>query len=279
VTPEERDDLLAAYALGTLSGPDAAAVEQLIRGDSGARHELAAYHEIVDLIALSVPLRRADPALRERVLRAARHGRGIRMPRRWRHTRQLVMGAAAAAAVAALAWGLDTRAELRQQSRDAAAVAAIVRANAKELQQLQAAGVTMEASEDLRQQLQTAVADQQLVIAITTDRDVRTSQLDATSAGHGATARFLWSAAVGGGVLVARGLPALPLDSVYQVWLDDGQELVSGGTALPDERGSVEKVVRPRLAQSPIRVTVSVAPAGGSDAVGRIVVLSGAIER
>jgi hypothetical protein len=84
---------------------------------------------------------------------------------------------------------------------------------------------------------------------------------------------------VGGGVLVARGLPALPLDSVYQVWLDDGQELVSGGTALPDERGSVEKVVRPRLAQSPIRVTVSVAPAGGSDAVGRIVVLSGAIER
>ncbi|MSQ35848.1 MAG: hypothetical protein EXR63_01710 [Dehalococcoidia bacterium] len=279
MTPDERDDLLAAYALGTLSGTDAAVVEELMRADGAARVELAAYHEIIDLIALSVPLRRADPALRDRVLRAARYGSGIRMATRWRHARRATLGVAAVVALVAVAWGFDTRAELRQQSRDSAAVAAIVRANAKQLQQLQAAGVTMEASEDLRQQLQTAVADQELVIAITTDRAVRTSELDVTSAGHGAVARFLWSAAVGAGVLVAHGLPALPLDAAYQVWLDDGKELVSGGTALPDERGNVTKVVQPRLASSPIRVTVAVSASGGSSTVGRIVVLSGAIER
>jgi len=279
VTADERDDLLAAYALGTLSGDDAAAVEALMRADAGARDELAAYHEIVDLIALSVPLRRADPALRDRVLRAARHGTGIRIATRWRHARRVLVGAAAVVALLAVALGLDMRAQLQQQSRDAAAVAAIVRANAKQLQQLQAAGVTMEASEDLRQQLQTAVADQELVIAITTDRAVRISELDVTSAGHGAVGRFLWSAAVDAGVLVAHGLPALPLDAAYQVWLDDGKELVSGGTVLPDERGNVSKVVQPRLEGSPIRVTVAVSAAGGSPTVGRIVVLSGAIER
>ena len=36
MTPEEREELLAAYALGTLSAPDAAAVEQLVRSDSAS---------------------------------------------------------------------------------------------------------------------------------------------------------------------------------------------------------------------------------------------------
>ncbi len=44
MTPEEREELLAAYALGTLSAPDAAAVEQLVRSDSAAAADLAAYH-------------------------------------------------------------------------------------------------------------------------------------------------------------------------------------------------------------------------------------------
>ena len=51
MTPEEREELLTAYALGTLSGQDAAAVEHLIRSDSAAAADLTAYHEMADLIA------------------------------------------------------------------------------------------------------------------------------------------------------------------------------------------------------------------------------------
>ena len=42
MTPEERDELLTAYALGTLPAPEAAAVEELVRRDSTAARELAA---------------------------------------------------------------------------------------------------------------------------------------------------------------------------------------------------------------------------------------------
>ena len=72
MTSEERDAQLAAYALGSLSGPEANAVEELARSDPAAARQLAEYQEVADLIALDAPLQRADPALRARVLRAAR---------------------------------------------------------------------------------------------------------------------------------------------------------------------------------------------------------------
>ena len=72
MTPEEREELLASYALGTLNGPDAAEVEALVRSDASVAEQLVSYHDFVDLIALSVPLKRADPSLRRRVLQAAR---------------------------------------------------------------------------------------------------------------------------------------------------------------------------------------------------------------
>src|SRR5439155_14659817 len=103
--------------------------------------------------------------------------------------------------------------------------------------------------------------------------------LDPTAAGHGATGRYLWSGGVGAGMLLARGLPNLPLDSVYQIWFDDGIRTYSIGTFTPHERSAVQKVVRlPAGANAPKRISVSVAPAGGSTSVGRLVVLSGAIQ-
>ena len=75
MTPEEREELLVAHARGTLSAPDAVDAEQLMRSDPSAAAQFRAYREIADLIALSVPLRQADPALRERVLAAARRSR------------------------------------------------------------------------------------------------------------------------------------------------------------------------------------------------------------
>jgi hypothetical protein len=51
---------------------------------------------------------------------------------------------------------------------------------------------------------------------------------------------------------------------------------VSAGTFLPDENGGAQKVVRPaRAIVAPVRVSVSVVPAGGATTIGPIVVLSG----
>ena len=279
MTPEEREELLAAYALGTLRGPEAAEVEELVRTDRGAARDLAAYHEMVDFLALSVPLRRADPCLRDRVLNAARSASRARAMMLWSRWQ---WGAAAAAAVATLAivtWGWGLQRELHRQADASAALAAVVEANAKHIDLLTRAGMNVQVSEDLRAQLQNAVADQELVIAIGADPAVTTIGMETTPAGHGASARYLWSSEVGAGVLVARGLPNLPLDSVYQVWFDDGVRTFSVGTFVPDERSAVQKVVRlPAGASGPSRVLVSVAPAGGASSPGRLVVLTGTLE-
>jgi anti-sigma-K factor RskA len=279
MTPEERDELLAAYALGTLPGPEAAAVEELVRHDSAAASELARYHEVVDLVALNAPLRRADPSLRDRVLDVARAGREERVVWfRWTRWQVASVAAAVLGGFVILGWGLSVQQQLSAQSRQNASLAAIVEASAKRIEQLTQNGASQALSEDLKTQLQTALADQELLTAINADQQAKMSVLEPTAAGHGAVARYLWSGEAGAGVLLARGLPDLPLDSVYQVWFDDGKKTFSVGTFTPDERSAVQKVVRlPSGAGAPRRVSVSVAPAGGSCCVGRLVVLSGAV--
>lgn len=279
MTPEEREELLMSYALGTLRGPEAAAVEELVRTDRTAGEELAAYHELVDFVALSAPLRRADPGLRGRVLEAARttlHARMRERPTPWQIARTVL---ASAAVVLVVLWGASVHRQLGEQARANAALAAVVEASAKHIEQLTQAGISVQASENLRTELQTAVADQELMIAIGADPAAKNSALAATSAGHGATARFLWSPETRAGLLTARELPDLPLDSVYQLWIDDGRRAYSGGTFGPDERSAIQKVVKlPVGAGTPERVYVTVAPIGGASSSGPLVVLTGAIE-
>ena len=70
--PDEREELLAAHALGALAGPEADEVEALVRRDPGAAEQLAVYREIADLLGVETPLRAVDPATLERMLRSAR---------------------------------------------------------------------------------------------------------------------------------------------------------------------------------------------------------------
>ena len=72
MSPEKREELLAAHALGALPGPEAAEVEALVRRDPGAAEQLAVYREIADLLGVETPLRAVDSALLERMLRSAR---------------------------------------------------------------------------------------------------------------------------------------------------------------------------------------------------------------
>jgi anti-sigma factor RsiW len=279
MTPEEREELIAAYALGTLRGPEAAEIEELVRTDRAAARELTAYHELVDYVALSAPLRRADPAVRDRVMREARKSGRLTAAGRWTQWQVAAVLAAISVGVGAITWGVSLDRELERQAKANAALAAVVEASAKQLDQLAAAGVNAQVVQDQQIQLANAVADQELVIGIGSDPNVVTFKLDPTSYGHGATARYLWSDEVGAGVLVARDLPDLPLDSVYQMWFDDGKRTFSVGTFTPDERSAVQKVVQlPAGANAPTKVMVAVAPIGGASVVGRLVVLQGEIE-
>jgi len=65
-------------------------------------------------------------------------------------------------------------------------------------------------------------------------------------------------------VLIARGIPVLPTDETYQLWLmSESGAPVSGGVFRPDEHGNVELPASGNL-DGVDRMGVSVEPAGGS---------------
>ena len=273
--PEEREDLLAAYALGSLSGAETAAVEDVVRADPSAATQLAAYHEIVDLIALDVPLHRADPALRDRVLRAARR---VERPRRRRIPVLQTLAAAAliGALVVAVGWGAQLQRDLDDLNEETAALQAVVSADAKRLDALdreQVAG----GDQALRLELQRVLDTQQRIVAILADPDVQTSALAGTEAGHGASGRYLWSATLGAGVLIARQLPPLPLGTVYEFWLDDGLRQISAGTFVPSTAGDVQMLIELEFPFQPLSVAVAPAPLGGAERLNPPLVLAGIV--
>jgi anti-sigma-K factor RskA len=276
VTPEEREELLAAYALGTLPPAEMTAVEDLVRADRAAAADLASYHEIVDLLALSVPLRRADPQLRTRIIDAARRDSGRR--RAWPSRREIIGWAAGAAAlVAAVAWGVRLDREVDRLARQNATLASIVESDAKQIAQLIVAAGANFTGEGLRHQIEDTIEAQQVMLAVTTDPQARNSPLLPTPSGHDARGRYVWSESSSAGVVVAQDLPPLPFGNVYQAWLLRGTTATPAGTFMPDENGNAEVVLRPTSNIQPNTIMIAVAPAGGSADVGRPVVLVGLI--
>lgn len=273
---EEREELLASYALGTLSGPDAAEVEALVRADASAAEQLASYHDFVDLIALSVPLKRADPSLRERVLKAARRDR-----RRGSRIAALTRWTPAAAAVAVLAvvgfWAASLQTTVTDLRDDTAALTAIVEAQAKLIDEV-ADNLLLDQSSDTLPPFALELQDQQrTIIGILTDPEPMIVELEPTSNAHGASGRYIWSTLENAGMVTVQNLPPLPFGASYVVWVEDEQSRqMLTQTFEPDSVGSASEVLRGAADAEPVRVYVA---ARESDGTTGLVILQGVVGR
>ncbi len=276
MTPEEREALLAGYALGSLSDPDARDAERLIRNDATAEREYEAYLDLADLIALSVPLRRADPNLRVRVLEAAR-----RTPSPWRsgpNWRRFLPAAGLAAALALVTvWAVSLQSTIAGLREEQSALAAVVEASAKRLDTLDQTTVNAQQAETLGLRLETAIKEQQTVLAVQAADDARIVTLGPTAAAHGGHGQYVYSPEQSAGVLLVYGLPPLPVAASYKVWLEDqDSNLVLANTFLPTSNGDATVVLAFDREQKPVRLFVVASDAGGSDGP---VVLRGTMAR
>lgn len=244
MTPEEREALLAAHALGTLSTPDAHDAERLMRSDTSALAEWRAYREIADLIALSAPQRQPDPTLRDRVLSAARR-RGHPWRRTWRERYMPALGMAAALSIVTL-WAVKLQwdvGSLQRQARDLTAVMA------------QRDPATERAVNSLGVQLESVRRDQQTLIAVQADPRVRKVTLEETPFSHGAAGQYLWSEQANAGVVSLHDLPQLPLGEQYKVWLEDRySRLILDSTFVPDDMGGAQVVLEANRVVEPVRI-------------------------
>lgn len=265
MTPEEREALLAGLALGSLSEPDARDAERLIRLDESAAREYEAYRELADMIALSVPLRHADPALRDRVLAAARRSPNIWQRRRnWR--RYLPAAAMAAALVLVSGWAISLHATIDDLRADQAQLAAIVEADAKRLDALGQTSVSSQEAASLGIRLETALKDQQVILAVQSDPEARRTELQKTSAAHGAHGQYLWSDDNAAGVLLVYDLPPLGVGDTYKVWLEDARSrLVLSQSFETDANGDAAVALAFDPEQQPVLLYLVASNVGGED--------------
>ena len=258
MTPEEREELLASYALGTLSGPVAAEVEALVRSDTSAAEQLASYHDFVDLIALSVPLNRADPSLRRRVLQAARRER-----RRSSSVAAITRWAPAVAAAAVLAvvafWAASIQTTVTDLRDHTATLTAVLEVQARQIDELIADDIARDRSASAAEAITLELRDaQSTIVGILTDPEQMTIELEATSAGHGASGRYIWSGLENAGMVTLQNLPPLPFGGSYVVWVEgeDSRQMLMQ-TFVPDADGSVSELLRGAVDTEPVHVYVA----------------------
>ncbi len=275
MTPEEREELLAAHALGTLSAPDAVDADHLIRTDPAAATQFRAYREIADLIALSVPLRRADPALRERVLAAARRSRR----RSWRPSlsgRHMPVYVLAAALAAVTIWAATLQTTLVQLRHQTAALSAVVESDAKRLDRLAGAASGVQEARTLSLQLNSALKDEQAVQKVQADPKAVATVMEQTAASHGAGGAYLTSELEGASVLVLHSLPSLPLGGAYRVWLEDPlSQLTLAASFVPDSSMGARVALQRDTRLEAVRVyVVATSRADDPAATGPVVLMA-----
>ncbi|MFA7248238.1 MAG: hypothetical protein WC273_01235 [Dehalococcoidia bacterium] len=273
MTPEEREELLASHALGTLSAPDAADAERLMRSDSDAAAQYHAYREIADLIALSAPLRRAEPALRARVIAAARRSRS-RRPRF--STRQLPVLALAAALALVTIWAATLQFSLAQLRDQTSSLSAVVESDAKRLDRLAGAASGVQEARTLSLQLNSALKDEQAVQAVQADPKAVVTALEPTPASHGAAGAYMSSEAAGASVILLRNLPTLPLGGAYRVWLEDPlSQLTLAASFVPDSEMGARVALQRDVRLEAVRIyVVATSRADDPSATGPVVLMA-----
>jgi anti-sigma-K factor RskA len=237
------EDLLPFYALGTLSELERAQVEAYLAEHPDARAELnemqVAASALAHLAGAAAPPARVREALLRRVRPSLRPG--SRPALGWR----LATAASLLLAVGAAAWAISLESKVVSLEAQTAA---------------------------LRQQ----VAGQEQVWALVVAPEGRVVELSGTQVRPEASGRLYASPHSESALLVMAGLQPLPEDSVYQLWLIEGDDPVSVGFLEVDAQGVGSAIL---IAPAPVgsfgALGISIEPPGGSPSPqGDIVVLS-----
>ena len=247
----EVEQLLGAYALDALTPGELEDVEQHLESCASCRDDVTDAERVAAVLRLGVP--QIDPPghLRARVLNAARlqplqsadapqaPARGVASGSGRGRVVPLVWAAAAALIPLLLSGWLTMEVVSLQRSADA------MRASEREAW-IEAQG----AAEIAARGVQVGAG---------------AAQIEATEYAPTAWGTFYYIPRQTDGVLVVGGLPALPRDKCYQVWLISGDTTMNGGTFYLEGEGRGMLVVKSPMPMDDVdTVRVTMEPHGGS---------------
>ncbi|MBI4491421.1 MAG: anti-sigma factor [Chloroflexi bacterium] len=258
MTCAEAGELIPALALDALDEDEGRELDRHLARCRSCRAELTAFRETAGHLATAVPMATPSPDLRRRTLTVAAasdRSSALARVRAWWPSWPTVgarLSSAIAAAALVLSLGTTLWAASAQVSLDR----------------------QMAENRLLAEQL--ASRDQLLASLLTPGAEVRELRAEATA--PGAQAVLLVNRQSRGAVLSASGLPRLPADRVYQLWLIQDGQRTSGGIFTTDARGGSRLEVfapQPLGAYSGFGVTIE--PSGGSPGPTGARVLAGAL--
>jgi len=221
---------IPAYALGALDTEDAAALETHLQTCTSCRDELAAYRATSDSLLMSFPPQNPSAALRKRLQRRLPSAqKAVRTRPNWSFGR-LAMGMAILLLLALNAFSiLQVRALQSQQA-----------------------------------QLIDQIQNGQMALAMLSYPHTQSFPINEANL----TGSLLLDKEYNNAVLILRGLPSIPADQTYQVWLIDPEgDRTSAGFVRPqtDLPFISEPINATRDLADFIGIGMTIEPAGGSD--------------
>jgi len=221
---------IPAYALGALDAKDAAALEAHLRTCASCRDELAAYRLTSDNLLMSLPPQQPSTALRQRLQRRLPSAQKAARPRLNWSFRRVAVGMAILLLLALNMFSILQVRALRSQQA----------------------------------QLMDQIQNGQLALVMLSYPHTQSFPIKAENV----TGSLLLDKEYNNAVLILRGLPSIPEDQTYQVWLiAPNGERTSAGLLRPQTNLPFisEPVYSTQDLVNFVGVGMTVEPAGGSD--------------
>lgn len=250
-----RDDL-EAFALNALDPDETRAAEEHIAGCDRCAQVVRAYRPAIDHLALAVPLYRARPRLKQRIMGAVGVNRptGIARVLTSRYVQGLAAASVAALIIGASAWVSMLTQQVENLRNDNALLAELTQLDAQQRTALLRLQGDLNSARTEQKRMSTTLDEQATLLVLALDPDLVPTDLQGTNLAPEARCSYVWSSKQSVGALTCRDLPSTSFALTYELWVDRGETTtVPLGSFVPRIDGTAALLVKfPDDAPGPI---------------------------
>lgn len=251
---EDTFEDLEAFALGALDETAGRHVADHIAQCRDCAAIVHDYEIAIESLALSVPMHRASPRVKDRLLGGigAFPAPALSMMRR----RWWALSAAAvllAFAIGGITWAIVLSSEVSQLRADNLALEQLTELDAQQREALLSLEDRLSSAQSEQVRLSTTLDEQATLLIVALDPDLVPTELAGTSLAPQASCNYVWSTKQSVGALTCKDLPSLDPEHEYKLWAIKGDRSVRLGAFLPRLDGTASLLVEyPSHAEGPV---------------------------
>ena len=249
-----REDL-EAYALGVLEAARAHEVEAHLSECVDCTDIVRDYQHAMDHLALAVPLYRASPRLKQRIMGGAAGFRPSAIPATLR--RSWVASAAAVVlvgfAVGAIVWATALSLQVSKLREQNSNLEVLTQLDADQRAAILQVQTQLNAARNEQQEMSSSLEEYATLLKVALDPDLIPTELRGTEPFASATCSYVWSTKQSLGALTCKNMPSTTLALTYELWANKGQSTLALGSFEPRIDGTASILVTiPTWAPGPV---------------------------